>query len=303
MPSRTADRLRLVGAALLFSTGGAAIKATTFTGPQVASLRSGVAALAILALAPAARRGWSPRAALVALAYAVTLTLFAAANKLTTSANAIFLQSTAPIYLVLLSPLLLREPVRRRDLAVMAAIAGGLALFFVGAEAPVATAPDPVRGNALALASGVTYALLVAGLRWMGAREGDHAVAAVAIGNLLGFGLALPAALPFARVTPTDVVAVLYLGVFQIAVAYLLLAQALRRVPALEASMLLLVEPVFNPVWAWLVHGERPGPWALAGGAVIIAATTAQSVLAARRDDAGAPAAPAGEPVIPVPGE
>ena len=114
MPSRqAAARLKLVGAALLFSTGGAAIKATTLTGWQVASFRSGIAALAVLLLAPEARRGWSWRAVLVGVAYAATLVLFVTANKLTTSANTIFLQATAPLYMVVLSPWLLGERVRR----------------------------------------------------------------------------------------------------------------------------------------------------------------------------------------------
>jgi drug/metabolite transporter (DMT)-like permease len=276
-------RLKLVLAALLFSTGGAAIKATSLTGWQVASFRSGLAALAIVLLAPAARRGYSWRAALVGVAYAMTLVLFVVANKLTTSANTIFLQSTAPIYMLVLGPLLLKEPVRRRDGLCMVAVAIGLALFFVGTETPVRTAPDPLKGNILAALSGISWAFTLCGLRWMSADAGrGSAEAAVVIGNAIAFLACLPLALPVVGVGPADWLVVAYLGVFQIGLAYSFVTAALRHVPVLEASVLLLVEPVFNPIWAWLVHGERPGAWALAGGAIIIAATTLKTWIDSR---------------------
>lgn len=283
MNARTAARLQLVAAAVLFSTGGAAIKAADLTGWQIASFRSGFAAVAILLIAPAARRGWSWRTLLVGLTYAATLTLFVLANKLTTSANTIFLQSTAPMYLLLLGPWLLKEPVRRQDLGVLAAVAVGLTLFFVGVERPVATAPDPVRGNLLALASGLFWALTVAGLRWLGSRSdaAGSAIGAVAAGNLIAFGLGLPFALPIGG-GPVDWAVVLYLGVFQIAVAYFLVTAALRSLPALESSLILLVEPALNPIWAWLLHAEAPGGWAVAGGAIILGATVVRSWLESR---------------------
>src|SRR3954464_1857971 len=149
-PSAVA-RLQLLGAAFLFSTGGAAIKAAGFTAWQVASFRSGIAGLALWCMVPAARRGWSSRAALVGVAYAACLVLFVLANRLTTAANTIYLQSTAPLYLLLLAPWLLKEPIRRRDLGFMLAVGLGLLLFFIGTEQPGSTAPDPERGNLLAL--------------------------------------------------------------------------------------------------------------------------------------------------------
>ena len=107
MSTRPRARFQLAAAALLFSTGGAAIKAAEFTGWQVASFRSGVAALALLVMWPAARRGWSVRAVMVGFAYAACLTLFVLANRLTTAANTIFLQSTAPLYFLVLAPILI----------------------------------------------------------------------------------------------------------------------------------------------------------------------------------------------------
>lgn len=287
-------RLQLVAAAALFSTGGAAIKATALTSWQVASFRSGVAALTVLLLVRAARRGWTWHALLVGVAYAATMVLFVQSNKLTTSANAIFLQSTAPVYVLLLSPFLLRERIRRADLVFMAGVGAGLALFFAGAEAPVATAPNPRLGNYLALLSGVCWAATVMGLRWMGSRAGGEGTAlpTVVLGNAIAFLACLPLALPAPGTGPADWAVITYLGVFQIAAAYLLVTAGIKHVPALEASTLLLVEPALNPLWAWMVHGERPGAWSLAGGAVILGATLAKSWW----DTRGTPTTEAGLP-------
>lgn len=284
MADRTTSRLQLLGAALLFSTGGAAIKATTLTAWQVAGFRSAVAALAIVLLVPAARRGWTWHVVPVGIAYAATLTLFVTANKLTTSANAIFLQGTAPLYMLAFGPLLLKEHVRRRDLAFMAPVVLGLTLFFVGSEAPVDTAPNPGLGNLLAAGSGATWALTLVGLRWMGNRAGGEgsAIPTVVAGNLIAFLACLPLSLPVVSAGTGDWVAVAYLGVFQIGAAYLLLTAGIRHVPALEASVLLLLEPALNPVWAWLVHGETPGPWSILGGVLILGATLARTFVDAR---------------------
>lgn len=273
-------RLQILGAALLFSTGGAAIKATSLNSWQVAGFRSGVAALAVLLLVQGARRGWGWKLLPLSAAYAGTLVLFVSANKLTTSANAIFLQSTAPLYVMLLGPLLLREPLRARDLVFMAPVVAGLAMFFVGAEQPVETAPDPARGNLLALASGICWALTVTGMRWMGRGRGGEpgsALPMVAVGNLLAFAACLPSALPVGRAGVVDWAVIGYLGVFQIGVAYVLLTSGIRHVGALEASTLLMLEPALNPIWAWGFHGEKPSGWAIAGGVLIIGATAART--------------------------
>ncbi len=305
MHPRSAARLQLVAAAVLFSTGGAAIKAADFTAWQIAGFRSGIAAIAILGLTAEARRGWSRRAVIVGVAYAACLTLFVLANRLTTSANTIFLQSTAPLYLAILGPWLLKEPTRRQDLGFMAAVGLGLALFFVGVEPAIATAPDPLRGNLMAVASGVFWALTVCGLRWMGAAGGRHGTAAAAVvsGNVTAFLVALPLALPVGGHSLLDWGLVAYLGIFQIALAYVFVTRAIAVIPALEASLVLLIEPVLNPVWAWIVQGERPGPWALLGGAVILGATTVKGWLDARSGrpvappEAELPVAPQREPV------
>jgi DME family drug/metabolite transporter len=282
-PAPVRARVQLLAAAALFSTGGAAIKATTLTGWQVASFRSAVAAAVVLAFLPGARRRWSPGIVAVGLAYAATMVLFVLGNKLTTAANTIFLQSTAPLYLLLLGPWLLREPIRRRDLLLLVAMGTGLGMVVAGNEARTAIAPDPALGNALALASGACWALTMLGLRRLARDvppgEASPAAPAVVAGNAIACAVTLPLALPVASAQPADLALVGYLGVFQIGLAYAFVTAGLRRVRALEAALLLLVEPVLNPLFAWLVHGERPGPWALAGGALILGATALEAAL------------------------
>lgn len=279
--ARPSDRLQVLTAALLFSSGGALIKACTLSSWQVAAFRSGIAAVAMLVLLPAARRGWSLRVVPVGLAYAATMILYVLGNKLTTAANTIFLQSTAPLYIMLLAPLLLGERIRRGDVVYMAALAIGMAFFLIGDQQPVGTAPNPALGNLVAGFAGLSWGLTIMGLRWLGRADtarSDQSVSAVVCGNAIACLVALPWALPVDHARPTDWALVAFLGVFQIGVAYAFLTRGVRRVPALEVSLLLLLEPVLNPVWALVVHGERPGAWAAIGGAIIIAATAVNTL-------------------------
>lgn len=277
----------VLSAALLFSTGGAAVKMTSLTGWQVASLRSGIATIALLSLLPAARRSWSWRSILVGCAYAGTMISFVLANKLTTAANAVFLQSTAPLYILLIGPLLLREPIRRRHLVFMAALAAGMSMIVAGGQAESATAPEPLRGNIVGIVTGFCWALTIIGLRWLGRDQPGEAsptgaAAAVAGGNLIASLVTIPAALPIEKATSVDWAAVSFLGLFQIALAYVFMVHGVRRVGALEVSLLVLLEPVLGPVWAWLIHNERPSNLALFGGALIVAATALYTLAAER---------------------
>ncbi|MEO8030967.1 MAG: EamA family transporter [Gemmatimonadota bacterium] len=281
-----AARLRILFTALLFSTGGAAIKAAHFTSWQTAGLRSGIAAIAVLLCVPASRkfkdRAEFGRAMLVGVAYAATLVLFVLANRLTTAANTIFLQAVAPLYILLLGPWLLKERITGKDWVVAAVMAVGMACFLLERPAISASAPDPAAGNLLATISGFSYAFLVIGMRWV-ARRGGSAAAPVALGNVMAWAVSLPMALPYGSHAATDWLVVVYLGVFQIGLAYALLSTAITVIPAFEASLLLMLEPVLNPVWAWLVQGERPGAWALAGAVAIMVAMVAKGWFDQRR--------------------
>jgi drug/metabolite transporter, DME family len=276
------SRWFIVAAAALFSTGGAAIKGTALTAFQVAGFRSAVAALALLLFLPAARRGFGWDLLPAAFAYGGTLVCFVLATKLTTAAAAIFLQSTAPIWILLLAPLLLKEPIRLADLPAVGLAAIGLVLVFLGSRDPVATAPRPELGNLLALASGLFYALLMITMRRLSRDSpagADRSLPATVLGNGLAFAATLPLALPVASVRSADVAAILYLGVIQIGLAYWLFSKGLKALPALEVSLLVLLEPVLNPLWTWLASGERPSPLASAGGALMVAALAARVLL------------------------
>jgi drug/metabolite transporter, DME family len=287
-----ASELRVLAAAALFSSGGAAIKAASLNAWQVASFRSAVAAVALLVMMPEARRRPRPQVLLVGVAYATTMVLFVLGNKLTTAASTIFLQSTAPLYVLLLGPWLLKEKVRPADLVYMAVLGLGLGTFFLGLDPVSATAPNPWLGNVLALLSGVFWALTVMGLRALGRGGSDWGPSAAICGNVFAALGCLPLALPVVSSRPVDWAVVIGLGIFQIGLAYVFLIRGLRQVTALEASLLLLLEPVLNPIWAWLVHGERPGTWSLAGGAVILLATLAKSAWDARRPVTAPPEPP-----------
>ena len=284
MPDVALSRFYVLAAAALFSTGGAAIKLVALSSWQIAGFRSGIAALALWLAIPAWRRFWEPRALIVGCAYAATMILYVTANTLTTAANSIFLQTTAPLYVLLLAPRLLGEHNRPRDIAVAGMLAVGLVLFFVGSEAPFRTAPEPMRGNVLAVASGVSWALTLLGLRWL-ARERpaagtDATGAAVVAGNGLACLVCLPFALPVLESAAVDWAVVGYLGLVQIGLAYAFMVRGVRNVRAIEVSLLLVLEPVLSAVWAWWIHGEYPGPWSLAGCALILAGLT---LLAFRR--------------------
>lgn len=279
----SAARLQVLVAALLFSTGGAGIKVEAFSGLQVSAIRSGIAAIALLVFLRG-RVIWSPQIGLTAIVYAATVTLFVLATKLTTAANAIFLQSTAPLYVLLLGPLLLGEHFKRRDLVYFVVVTLGMLGCFAGRPVATDIAPDPGLGNALAVACSITWALTLISLRYVErerSREGVGLSSAL-LGNLFASIVALPFAWPFPAASAWEWTTIVYLGVCQIAVPYVFLTSAIRRLSALEVSLLLLIEPVLNPVWTWIAHGEHPGTWTIVGGGIIVAATALRAANEAR---------------------
>ena len=282
--SRGRARLQALAAAVLFSTGGAGIKVEVFSASQVSAVRSGIAALALI-LWLRGRIQWSLPAVGAGIIYATMLSLFVASTKLTTAANAIFLQSTAPLYLLVLAPPLLGERFRTREIVYLCAVAAGMVFCFVGRPVATATASNPALGNLLGAASGLVWALTLLSLRYLGRDERSErtTITAVVAGNLFASVGALPAALPLPAASAGEWATLVYLGVFQIGLAYVFLSSAVRRLPALETSLLLLLEPVLNPIWTWIVRREDPGGWTILGGAVIIAATAAKAVYDSRR--------------------
>lgn len=277
-------RLQVLIAAVLFSTAGVVVKATVLTSWQVAGFRSAVAAAFLLLVARIPLRPTWPTAA-VGLIIAITFITFIIANKLTTSAHAVFLQAAAPLYLVLLGPWLLGERVHARDAPFLGVVLLGVALLFTGSVSPSVTAPNPVLGNIVGAASGVTWALVLVGVRYVSRAHGlEGAMTATFYGNVFAFLLCVPFALPVGAAGPVDWAVIGYLGCFQLALAYILLNRGIGKLPALEASLLLLLEPALNPLWTFLVHGETPGIVGSIGGGLVLVATTARGLRPPPRD-------------------
>ena len=270
--------LYVLAAALLWSTGGLFIKWTTIGGLELSFCRS---LFAIFTVAFFTRRegfGINPLTAVASLLYAVLLILFVLATKTTTAANAIFLQYTAPVYLLILEPIIYKEKFRSRDLITVVVCVGGMALFFVGQ-----LRPQDVAGNLMALASGLCFALYFLLLRHPRAREVNRA-SSVIYGNTLAVILTAPWGLAILNsITGHDIIAVAYLGIIQLGVAYTLFTLGMARgVRSLDAGIICYVEPVLNPVWVFLVLGEKPSQWALLGGSIIIVAVICHMILDAR---------------------
>jgi len=263
------SRLLILSAAVLWSTAGAAIKRCDLDAFQIAGGRSLVAGLFLFLAVREARVLPTLRVLLVAVAYAFTVVLFVVATKLTTAANAIFIQDTAPLWVLLLSPWLLREHATKGELFAVPIYALGLGLFFLDD-----LTSGQVAGNLAALASGVAFAFSILGLRLL-RHDGP---AALLYGNLLAAAAVLPLWPAGPAASAIDLGILLYLGVFQLGLAYLAFSRGVAGTPAIEASLLILLEPVLNPIWTYLLAGERPGPWAIAGGAVVLGATAWRTI-------------------------
>lgn len=279
------SRLLILAAAVLWSTAGAVMKSCDLSGWQIAGGRSLIAGIFLFLVLPKGRRLPNLPILLTSLAYAATVVLFALANKLTTAANAIFLQDTAPLWVLVFSFWLLGERPQRSALSSVPVFGLGLCLFFVDE-----LSPGQLAGNLVALASGVAFAFCIVGLRRahvarsgpVDTRSHEHAEpssdgSASAASLIAGNALAALVTLPFWFSGPVpdsaDLLILVYLGVFQLGLAYVCFARGMAHTSALEASLLALLEPVLNPIWTFLVVGERPGTWALAGAAIILVAT------------------------------
>lgn len=261
--------------ALGWSLGGVLLKSVDWPPFAVGGGRGLVAALFLLAVGGRSLRfTWSPLQLATALAYTGCTVLFAAATKLTTAANAILLQYTAPVWVALFGAWLLGEPARRADWWTIAASFAGMAVFlYDGLQF------HSLTGILLAIASGVAFAAMIMLMR---KQKDGSTLEAVILGNLLGFLIGLPAMwsapLPDAR----SLVALLLLGVVQLGIPYLLYSRAIRHVTALEGVLIPVIEPILNPIWVMLVIGERPSPMALLGGAIVLGAATWRAVAAIR---------------------
>lgn len=264
-------------ASVLWSSGGLLIKSLPLTSLTIAGGRSAIAALVILAWIRRPLPTWSCAQIGSIISYMLTVVLFVMATKLTTAANAILLQYTAPIWVALLSALVTRERLTRLDIAAVVAVVAGMAVFFVDrVEA------GNMTGNLLAVASGIAFACVALFMR---KQQGVSNAESVLFGNILTAVVCLPFADPFAPTTDT-MVRLLLLGVVQLGISYILYAWALAHVTALEAVLITMLEPLLNPLWVVIALGEVPSTSATIGGAIVLGTVVVRGVILARRTEA-----------------
>ena len=273
-------------AVFLWSTGGLFIKLTTLDAYQLTFFRSFLAALTVLILTRKQGLKIDLFGILSSIIYALLLILFVWATKKTTAANAIFLQYTAPIYILILAPFIIGEKFHVRDLITVVVVLAGMSLFFVGQ-----LRLEDYQGNIAALGSGVMLGLYIMLLKHPKVVGEPQLVAkssykpinpliAVIYGNFLLALVTAPSgisALPI--MTAMDWFAVSFLGIVQIGISYILFVKGVRGgTRPLDASLIGFIEPLLNPVWVFIFVGERPSQWALLGGAIIITAIAIHSI-------------------------
>jgi drug/metabolite transporter (DMT)-like permease len=262
----------LVLAAVLWSSSGLLIKVIEWHPVSIFSARSMIASLVFWVYLRRFSPQWSRLQIAGAVSYVGVQLLFITATKLTTAANAIFLQYTSPVYVALLGYWLLHERPKRADWIAMPVIFVGLLLFF-GDNLSL----KGLYGNLLGVLSGVSMALMMLCMR--GQKSGAPAYT-ILLGNILSALIGLPFLLQETLTLPY-VGLMLYLGVFQIGLSFLLYSIAIKHVQALEATLILTLEPILNPLWVFMGLGEIPGQLAIAGGLVVLAAITFRAVSSA----------------------
>ena len=269
LPDHRKGLVYIIIAALLWSSSGLFIKVLTLTAFQISFFRFLVAACTILIILRYRERKpefylrWTD--AVCTLCYALTVILFVIATKLTTAANAIFLQFTAPIYLVFLEPWVFKRALRSMDLFAVLACMGGMALFFGGH-----LELGGLIGNLLAILSGMCLATFSIILKWKRvANPFEDPISAIILGNVTVGLLCLPFVFPVS-VTLGQSISLIYLGVFQLGISFMLFTAGQRYVSATAAAITSMLEAVFNPVWVFLGMGEQPSPFAMVGAMVVM---------------------------------
>lgn len=248
-------------ASSMWSTGGIFVKLVDWNPVSIAGMRSLVAALVMLAYIKKPKLTKSKPQILGAIATCTTMLFFIMANKLTTSANAILLQYTAPIFVAILGVWILKEKIRWYDTASIIVVFLGMLLFFI----------DNVNigntlGNIIAILSGFSLACMTISLRL---QKDGSAMDTTFFGNILTFIIAIPfifSSLPDMK----SLIIIIIMGVFQLGIPYIFYVQSTKYLTALEAILITVMEPLLNPLWVYLFAGEKPGTYAIVGGIVVI---------------------------------
>ena len=275
--NKTAGILAMAGTAFLWSIAGLFIKVIDWNPIAIAGSRSLIASAVILLYLRHPKIHLSFAQVAAAVANAVTMLLFVSANKTTTATNAIVLQYFAPVSTVFISALLLKERARWEHVVALPVVAAGMILMFLDE-----LGGGRLLGNILAFLSAITFSFYFVFMRMQ--KDGSP-LESVLLSHWLTAAICilLSLFLPVPQVTLHSLGAIAVLGIVQIGLSAILLSIAIKRVSAVQANLIAVIEPVFNPVWVFLAIGEAPGTTALVGGCIILFAVTAASIISARR--------------------
>jgi drug/metabolite transporter (DMT)-like permease len=258
-------------AGLLWSTGGLFIKLISLPAMQLAFFRCIIAAITFGILFRKRILLFNKLTFVNSAFYAAILITFVIATKTTTAANAIFLQSTAPIYVLIFEPIFNKTKYERINIITVAVCVLGMLLFFVGK-----LEPGHLEGNIIALLSGIAFASFFLGMK---KNDPKYQHSSIFYGNILVAIISIPFLFSIEVLTTNDFMMLSFLGVFQIAIAYAFFSSGLKRIFAVEASIIALIEPVLNPVWVFIGYGESPSLTAIIGGLIILGAIVVRSLM------------------------
>ena len=258
-------------AGLLWSSGGLFIKLISLPAMQLAFFRCSIAAITFGIIFRKRILLINKLTLINSVFYAAILITFVIATKTTTAANAIFLQSTAPIYVLIFEPIFNKTKYERINIITVAVCMVGMLLFFVGK-----IEPGHLEGNIIALFSGIAFAAFFLGMK---KNDPKFQSSSIFYGNILVAIISIPFLFSLDTLTTSDVWMVTFLGVFQIAIAYAFFSAGLKRTYAVEASIISMIEPVLNPVWVFIGYGEVPSITAIIGGLIILGSIVTRSLI------------------------
>ena len=267
--------IAIIIAALLWSTGGLFIKLISLDAYQLSFYRSLFSALTFVLLFRKKVFVFNLAVFLNGLFYTGILILFVVATKLTTAANAIFLQYTAPIYVLIFEPLILKAKLRAINVISVFISFLGMTLFFVGE-----ISPTHLEGNLIALFSGICFAAFLIGIR---KSSEEYRVSSIFWGNIFIPILCFQSVYPEFNIDLKNFLMVTYLGIFQIGFAYAIFTYSIKRIEGIEAGLIAMIEPVMNPIWVYLGYGEKPSPFAILGGLIILSTISIRTIITERR--------------------
>jgi drug/metabolite transporter (DMT)-like permease len=255
----------LVLTGVLWSTGGVLVKFISWNPMAIAGTRSLLAMLVMISIVRRHDLTLSRTQIVGAICYSANVILFVVSMRLTTAANAILLQYTAPVYVAIGSLFILKERVRISDWIAIAIAIFGIGLFFFDR-----LTIQNIYGNLLSILSGIIFAGYIVCMRL---QKNTSPIGSAFIGNILTAVICLPfmfGQLPESK----DWVALSLLGIFQLGLAHVLYSIAIKRISALKSIMIPMIEPILNPLWVYLFLGEVPGKWAIPGGIIVISAVS-----------------------------